>query len=134
MEDLGDSPGAKAQLVDCLQIPLDGPYGQSAFLPQGNDQGDQGDQVDPQPPLTPDHSAQVRLGGPPPLTYWADTGHEDVLRDFRRSHRDLDDFPGPLGPSPSQARTTIGTGFQDMFHPVGRRHALAGKPMGTGLS
>ena len=67
-------------------------------------------------------------------TYWADTGHEDVLRDFRRSHRDLDNFPGPLGPSPSQARTTIGTGFQDMFHPVGRRHALAGKPMGTGLS
>ncbi len=79
------------------------------------------------------HARQVRRGRPALLTYRADPGDMDMPGDLRRSHRQVNDFPGPLHPTASQSRATLRTGLQDVLHPVGGRHALAGKAVRPGL-
>ena len=113
-----------------LQVPLDGAQWQPSFFPQG---GNPAEQVDSQPLFTQGHPAQVRLGSPAPFTYRTGPGNEDVLGDLGRNQGEVNDFTGPLHPAPGQAGTALGTGFQDMLHPVCGGHALAGKAVGPGL-
>ena len=125
-----DGAQAQGQTVHGLQVPLDGAQGQPSLFPQG---GNPAEQVDSQPLLPQDHPAQVRLGSPATLTYRTGPGYEDVLGDLGRNRGEVNDFTGPLYPAPGQAGAALGTGFQDMLHPVGGRHALAGKTVGPGL-
>ena len=125
-----DGAQAQGQPMHGLQVPLDGAQGQPSFFPQG---GNPAEQVDSQPMFTQGHPAQVRLGSPAPFTYRTGPGNEDVLGDLGRNQGEVNDFTGPLHPAPGQAGTALGTGFQDMLHPVGGGHALAGKAVGPGL-
>ena len=112
------------------QIPLDGAEGQPALFPQSRHQAEQ---IDAQPLLPQRHARQVRWRHPSLLTYWADSGDIDVLGDLRRSHRQVNDFPGSLHPTASQTGTTLRTGFQDVLHLVGGSHTLAREAVGPGL-
>ena len=67
------------------------------------------------------------------LTYWADSGDIDVLGDLRRSHRQVNDFPGSLHPTASQTGTTLRTGLQDVLHLVGGVMRWREKPWGRGF-
>ena len=116
---------------DRSEIPLDGPNGQTPLFSQ---RCYQADQVDPQALPAHGHAVEVRLGKPPPLAHRADPGNEDLLGDLEWDYRNIDDFPGPLHPSPGQAGAALRTRLQNMLHPVGRRHPLASKPVGSGLS
>ena len=113
-----------------LQVPLDAAPGQPSLFPQG---GDQAEQIDSQPLFPQRRPAQVRLGHPTFLTYGANPGDKDVFGDLDGNQGKVDDFPGALPPAPSQAGTTLWTGFQGVLHPVGGRHAKAGKAVRPGL-
>ena len=112
------------------QIPLDGAEGQPALFPQSRHQAEQ---IDAQPLLPQGHARQVRWRRPSLLPYWADSGDIDALGDLRRSHRQVNDFPGSLHPTASQTGATLRTGLQDVLHLVGGSHALAREAVGPGL-
>ena len=113
--------------MDGVQIPLDGAEGQPAVFPQGRHQAEQ---VDPQPLLPQRHTRQVRWRRPALLTYRADPGDIDVLGNFCRNRRQIDDFPGTLGPAPGQLGSAARTIIHHVLHPAGWRHALAGEAVG----
>ena len=125
-----DGAEAQAQLVDGPQIPLDGAEGQPPLFPQGRHQAEQ---VDAQPLFPQRHPAQVHLGHPAFLTHWASPGDEDMFGDLDRNHWQVDDLPGPLGPSAGQAGAALEAGVQDVLHPVGGSRALAGETVGPAL-
>ena len=118
-----DGAEAQAQLVDGAQIPLDGTEGQPPLFPQGRHQAEQ---VDAQSLFPQRHPAQVHLGHPAFLTHWASPGDEDMFGDLDRNHWQVDDLPGPLGPSAGQAGAALEAGVQDVLHPVGGGHAQNG--------
>ncbi len=62
-----------------------------------------------------------------------------MLGDPYRSHRQLDDFPSALSPAPSQVSPAIGTVLHHVLHPhvlhpLGGRHAPAGKAVASLLA
>ena len=58
----------------------------------------------------------------------------NVLGNLRRNHRQLDDFPGALGPAARQVGAAIGTDLHHVLHPMGGCHARAGKAVASPLS
>ncbi len=46
-----------------------------------------------------------------------------MLGDLGRDHGNLNDFLGPVHPSPNQMGPTIWTDLHSMLHPLGRRHS-----------
>ena len=56
-----------------------------------------------------------------------------MFGDLDRNHWQVDDLPGPLGPSAGQAGAALEAGVQDVLHPVGGSRALAGETVGPGL-
>ena len=131
-----DGPCAQLQLMHSLQVPLDGPYGQPAFLPQGGNQADQslprtGYGVDPQPLPAHGHFPEGVLGQPPFPAQRTPPGDEDVFCNFGRTHRKFDDLPGPLHPTPAQGSMAFGARFRSVGHLRGGSHPQPGKALLT---
>ena len=57
-----------------------------------------------------------------------------MLGDLHRNHRQLDDFPGALGPAAGQVGAAIGTALHHVLHPMGRCHARAGEAVASLLA
>ena len=104
--------------------------GNRALFPQGRDQAEQ---IYSQPLFPQRRPAQVRLGHPASLTYGASPGDEDMFGNLSGNRRNIDDLPSALRPAPGQAGATLGAGLQGVLHPVGGRHAPAGKAVRPGL-
>ena len=128
MNNTDDGANAQFQLMHRLQVPLDGPYGQSAFLPQGRNQADQ---VDPQPLPTHGHFLEWVLGQPPFPAQRTPPGDEDVFCNFGRTHRKFDDLPGPLHPTPAQGSMAFGAKFRSVGHLRGGFHPQPGEALLT---
>jgi len=58
----------------------------------------------------------------------------DLDLDLDLDHRNLNDFPAPVRPSPNQVGPTIWTGLQGMLHPLSWSHPLPGETMGAPFS
>ena len=58
---------------------------------------------------------------------------EDMFGNLSGNRRNIDDLPSALRPAPGQAGATLGAGLQGVLHPVGGRHAPAGKAVRPGL-
>ena len=71
-------------------------------------------------------SVAIRLSTLTP-TPGADPGHIDVLGNIRRNLGQVNDFPGAVGPTAGQLGSAVGTVVHGVLHPVGGRHAGAGK-------
>ena len=91
-----DGSHAEAQPVHGAQIPLDGADGQSGLLPE---RGNQADQVDPQTLLSQHHPVQLcrRYAATP--APGAGARDIDVLGNFRRYLRQVNDLPSALDPA-----------------------------------
>ena len=100
-------------------------------LPQGDDQADQ---VDPQPLLTHDHAVQLRRWHTAASAKGAGAGHIDMLGYFYRNLGQVNHFPSALGPTTGQLGAAVGTLLYYMLHPLGGRHAGAGKAVRPGLA
>ena len=124
MDGAHDGPHAAAQLMHGVQIPLDAADGQPPLFPQ---RGNQAEHVDAEALLAQDHAVQLGWGQTAPQTRWAGPGDEDLLGNFRRNHRQLDDFPNAVGPTAGQVGAAVGAALHHMLHPSGGRHAGAGK-------
>ena len=57
-----------------------------------------------------------------------------MLGNLHRNLGQVNDFPSALGPAAGQLSSAVGALFQRVLHPLGRRHAGAGKPVGTALA
>ena len=110
--------------MDDAQIPLDDADGQPGLLPE---HGNQADQVDPQTLLAHHHALQLRWGQTAASTGWAGAGDIDVLANFRWNWGHVNDLPSALDPATGQPGSTVGTLCHRVFHPLGGRHAGAGK-------
>ncbi len=102
------------------------PMGEPSLFPQGRYQAHQ---VDSQALLTHNHTLQGHLGHPAPLTHRTIPCHNNMLCDLDRDHGNLNDFPGPLHPSPNQVGPTIRTDLHGMLDPLGRHHPRPGETM-----
>ncbi len=122
---------AETQLMDGVQIPLDGADRQPTLLPQHDNQADQ---IDPQTLLAQNHAVQLRRGDAAASTSRTGASDIDVLGDLHRNLGQLDDLPSALGPAAGQLDPTIGTPLQRMLHPLVGRHSGSGKARATGLA
>ena len=57
-----------------------------------------------------------------------------MLGNLHRNLGQVDHFPSALGPATGQLGSTVGALFQRVLHPLGGRHAGAGKTVGTALA
>ena len=131
MNNTDDGANAQFQLMHRPQVPLDGLYGQPAFLPQGRNQADQ---VDPQPLPAHGHFPEGVPGQPPFPAQRTPPGDEDVFCNFGRTHRKFDDLPGPLHPTPAQGSMAFGARLRGVDHPPGGFHPRPGEAVLTLLS
>ena len=126
-----DGARAEAQPMHGAQIPLDGAEGQPGLFPQG---GNQAHYIDPQTLPPQRHAVQLRRWHTAASAAWADAGDVRVLGNLHRNLGQVNDFPSALGPAAGQLSSAVGTLFQRVLHPLGRRHAGAGEPVGTALA
>ncbi len=57
-----------------------------------------------------------------------------MLGDLHRNHRQLDDFPGALGPAAGPVAAAIRAVLHHVLHPMGRCHTPAGKAVASLLA
>ena len=126
-----DGTQAETQPMDSVQVPLDGAERQPGFLPQVDDQADQ---VDPQTLLAHHHAVQLRRWHTAASAKGAGAGHIDMLGYLHRNLGQVNHFPSALGPAAGQLGAAVGTLLYHMLHPLGGRHAGAGKAMGPRLA
>ena len=128
---LDDGSHAQIQLVDRLEIPLNGPQGQASLFPQGNHQAHQ---VDPQALLARNHPRRASLGSRRRSHAGQMRATQDMLGHFYRNRRQLNDFSSSMYPAAVQVGPAVGTEFHGMLHPPGRSHAFTGEAVAPGLS
>ena len=131
MDGAHDGSHAEAQLVHGVQIPLDAADGQPPLFPQ---RGDQAEQVDAEALLAQDHAVQFRRRCAAPSARRTSPSNVDVLGNFRRNLRQLDDFPTALGPTAGQLGSAVGAALHHMLHLSRGRHATAGKAVASLLA
>ena len=126
-----DGARAEAQPMHGAQIPLDGAEGQPGLLPK---RGNQAHYIDPQTLPPQRHAVQLRRWHTAASAAWAGAGDVSVLGNLHRNLGQVNDFPSALGPAAGQLSSAVGALFQRVLHPLGRRHAGAGKAVGTALA
>ena len=139
MDGPDDGPNAQFQLMKRSQIPLDCPYRQPPFFPQGHDQAHQslprtGYGVGPQALAARGQPFQRVPGQPPFPAQRTYPGYEYVLCDFRRDCRNVYDLPGPLHPTSAQGGMAFGARLRGVDHPPGGFHPRPGKAVLTLLA
>ena len=96
--------------------------------------------VDPQTLPPHHHTVQLRRWHTAVLTARAGAGDVNVLGDLHRNlnrHRNpgqVDDFPSALGPTTGQLDSAVRAVRHGVLHPLGGRHAGAGKAVATRLA
>ena len=114
------------QLMDRLQIGLDGPHRQPADFAQRDDQTDQADAQ----PLTTEHSlAEVHRRGPARPTERTFALEKAVLDDAGRRRGDLQYFAAAFHPSAIERGAAVGTPVQGMIDRLRRRGAPPGEAL-----
>ena len=159
MHCIDDSALADVQPMDDAQILPDDANGQPSLFPE---RGNQADQIDAEALLAHHHAVQLGWGQTATPTPGADPGHIDMLGNFHRNlgqvndfpgavgptagqlgsavgnfHRNLgqvNDFPGAVGPTAGQLGSAVGTVVHGVLHPLGGRHATAGKAVASLLA
>jgi hypothetical protein len=110
---------------------MDGEEGQPPLFPQSDYQAHQ---VDSQALLAHYRALQCHLRHVMPPTHRTEPSDKDMLDDLHWHHRNFNDFPSPLHPSPSQVGTTVRTNFHGMLHPLGGSHPHPGEAVVAPLS
>ena len=117
--------------MDDAQILPDDANGQPSLFPE---RGNQADQIDAEALLAHHHAVQLGWGQTATPTPGADPGHIDMLGNFHRNLGQVNDFPGAVGPTAGQLGSAVGTVVHGVLHPLGGRHATAGKAVASLLA
>ena len=131
MHCIDDSALADVQPMDDAQILPDDANGQPSLFPE---RGNQADQIDAEALLAHHHAVQLGWGQTATPTPGADPGHIDMLGNFHRNLGQVNDFPGAVGPTAGQLGSAVGTVVHGVLHPLGGRHATAGKAVASLLA